>query len=337
MKKRREAQSSALSFMDCICCGFGAVLLLFILTAKKQITQGDENASQAQAAGAALTAAISQAQAQQLALEPALAQTAPNSESSLQQLQTQQAELAKQIAAAREALDALQSTESTQQAAPIDRPSADQSYLSGLRLRGPRAVILLESSGSMLAENANTALDLIQSKAQSSSEKWARAKAAVRAVIAAIPKETQVAVFQMGEQTTPLSGTASAPYIDPYDNRALLQLLERLDQAQASGGANLAEALRTLQKLQTRPSSVLLIGDGLPTAPAPAPAAPRSRLTEIDRVQLFQRAMPLRPNAPFNTILLPFEGDPSAAGLFWQLSAQTAGVTLIPDNDWPQQ
>lgn len=331
MRKRREVQSSALSFMDCICCGFGAVLLLFILTAKKQTTQGNESAQQAQAAGEALTSALSQAQAQQSALEPASPQTAASSESSLQQLQAEQAELTQKIEAIRQSLEAIQATESSQPAPELDRPSADQNYLSGLRLRGPRAVIILESSGSMLAENANDALDLIQRNAQSTSEKWARAKAAVRAVIAAIPKETQIAVFQMGEQTTALSGSASAPYIDPYDNSALLQLLEQLDRAQASGGANLIQAMRTLQQLKTRPSSVLLIGDGLPSAPAPK----GSRLSESDRVQLFKQATSQRPNAPFNVILLPFEGDPSAAGLFWQLSAQTAAVTLIPDNDWP--
>ena len=31
-KKRREVEVFSISFMDCICCGFGAVLLLFILT-----------------------------------------------------------------------------------------------------------------------------------------------------------------------------------------------------------------------------------------------------------------------------------------------------------------
>src|SRR5258708_24472794 len=30
--KRREAEVFSLAFLDCICCGFGAVLLVFILT-----------------------------------------------------------------------------------------------------------------------------------------------------------------------------------------------------------------------------------------------------------------------------------------------------------------
>ena len=34
--KRREVQVFSLSFMDVICCGFGAVLLIFILTTGRQ-------------------------------------------------------------------------------------------------------------------------------------------------------------------------------------------------------------------------------------------------------------------------------------------------------------
>ena len=75
-----------------------------------------------------------------------------------------------------------------------------------------------------------------------------------------------------------------------------------------------------------------MIGDGLPTAPAPRSGS----LTEADRVQLFNRVMASHPKYPFNAIIFPFSGDPSAAGLFWQISGRTKGITLIPDNDWPR-
>jgi hypothetical protein len=45
--------------------------------------------------------------------------------------------------------------------------------------------------------------------------------------------------------------------------------------------------------------------------------------------------MATRISYPFNAILFPFEGDPNAIGLFWQLSGRTNGITLVPDNDWP--
>ncbi|MGB0744632.1 MAG: vWA domain-containing protein, partial [Opitutales bacterium] len=248
------------------------------------------------------------------------------------QLAAEQERLAKEVENQAQELKALETEVTSSQApASLDRPSADQSYLSGLRLRGPRAVILLESSGSMLAETATEAVSIMQQGSWQKAEKWLRAKEALKAVIAAIPKGTKVAIFQMAESTSPISGSPNNPYIDPYDNAALISMLDRLDNLEAQGGADLAKGMRTVANLQERASSLLLIGDGLPTAPAPAGRG----LSEPERVNLFNRAMATRPNYPFNAILFPFEGDPSAAGLFWQLSGRTNGITLIPDNDWP--
>ena len=335
MKKRREAQSSALSFMDCICCGFGAVLLLFILTTKKQIIQSTEEANQSQEAAETLQTAIKETEAKQKALEKEIEALDPQPDTnatSLAELAAEQERLAREIENQAQELQALE-TETTPTEAPasLDRPSADQSYLSGLRLRGPRAVILLESSGSMLAETASEAVDIMQQGTWQQAEKWLRAKEALKAVLAAIPKGTKVAVFQMAESTSPLSGSPQDPYIDPYNNSALISLLDRLENLEARGGADLAKGIRTINGLKERASSLLLIGDGLPTAPPPTGRG----LSEPQRVNLFNRAMATRPNYPFNAILFPFEGDPSAAGLFWQLSGRTNGVTLIPDNDWP--
>jgi hypothetical protein len=335
MHKRREAQSSALSFMDCICCGFGAVLLLFILTAKAQITDSQEKAVQSVNAAETLEAAIREAKAKKLALIEEIEALDPQPDTkatSVAALAAEQERLAKAVEDQAKALAALENkTEPTEQPAALDRPSADKSYLSGLRLRGPRAVILLESSGSMLAEDAKTAIQIIQQGTGAKSKKWLRSKAAVRAVLAAIPKGTQVAIFAMAEETKALSGSTENPYIDPYDNEALLSFLGRLGQLKASGGADLSKGLQAVSQLKQRASSLLLIGDGLPTAPAPRSGS----LTEADRVKLFNRAMANRLNYPFNAILFPFSGDPAAAGLFWQLSGRTKGITLIPDNDWP--
>jgi hypothetical protein len=321
--------------MDCICCGFGAVLLLFILTAKKQIILSSEAANQSQEAAETLKAAIEERQAEQKALEKEIEALDPQPDStatSLAQLAAEQERLAKEVEDQAQALKALETeAQPAKAAASIDRPSADQSYLSGLRLRGPRAVILLESSGSMLAENASTAVAIMQQGSWQKAEKWLRAKQALKAVLAAIPKGTKVAVFQMAESTSPLSGSPNDPYIDPYDNAALISLLDRLENLEARGGADLAKGMRTIASLKERASSLLLIGDGLPTAPAPSGRG----LSEPERVNLFNQAMATRPNYPFNAILFPFEGDPSAAGLFWHLIGRTNGITLIPDNDWP--
>ena len=335
MKQRRQAQSSALSFIDCICCGFGAVLLLFILTAKSQIDQKEIDAEQAVAALEVLQREIKISEEKQQTVEAELASLDPHPSAEaidLNQLNAELASLTKAIEKKNAALAFLdEETKATEAIAAKERPSADKSYLSGLHLQGPRVLLLLENSGSMLAEDASDALKIIRSGNGNQSKKWLRAKAAIRAVLAAIPENTKVAVLQMNQQSTPLSGTPENPYIDPYDNSALIALLDRLDALEASGGANLLNALTVVRNLREQPSSLLLVGDGLPTAPNPT----NRSLSEADRVLLFNRAMSVRPHFPFNTILFPFEGDPSAAGLFWKLSSRTNGIILVPDNDWP--
>jgi len=332
--RRREQNSAALSFMDVICCGFGAVLLLFILTAKQQILERSEEATQAVEAARTLQVAIEEAEAKQKALDTEIAALDPQPETtstSLAELAAEQERLAREIEDRAQDLAALESEEpETEAPAGLERPSADQNYLSGLRLRGPRAVILLENSGSMLAPTAEEAVERLRAGTAAQSEKWARAKAATRTVLASIPKGTRVAILRMNESTAPLSGSPGNPYIDPYDNAALLSTLERLEALEASGGADLGRAIRAVGALPERPSSLVLIGDGLPTAPARG-----GSLSEADRVALFRNATAPGINYPFNVILFPFAGDPAAAGLFWQLSARTNGITLIPEETWP--
>jgi len=335
LKKRRQPQSSALSFIDCICCGFGAVLLLFILTAKSQIVQKEVEEKQSVDALEFLQKEISQKEQEQQAIEQELSKLdlPQNAETTqIDTLAAEHAQLKEAIEKEKAALALLdKETEPTEQVAALERPSAVQNYLSGLKLNGLRVVILLENSGSMLAEDARGAVEVIQSGSQNQSQKWLRAKAAVRTVLAAIPKGTQVAVLQMNQTATPLTGTAEDPYIDPYDNTALISLLEKLDALKASGGANLSYALTAIRNLSEKPSSLLIIGDGLPTAPNPT----NRSLSEADRVQLFNQAMASRPDLPVNVILFPFEGDPAAAGLFWKMSSRTDGILIVPDEDWP--
>ncbi len=334
MKKRREAQSSALSFIDCICCGFGAVLLLFILTAKKQIDVTLDDIDQTWQAAEILQEAIEETQAEQKALERQIEVLDPQPETettSLAELAAKQERLAKQVENQSQALEALKSEEPTEQPASLDRPTASQHYLAGLRLRGPRVVILLENAGSMLADNASDAVEIMQQGTWQESEKWQRARESLKSVLAAIPKGTKVAVLQMADSASPISGSPDDPYIDPYDNAALISLLDRLENLEARGGANFTAGMRVVSELPERPSSLLLITDGLPTSPAPSGRG----VTEEDRVQLFNRSMATQANYPFNILLFPFEGDPRAAGLFWELSSRTGGSIIVPDRDWP--
>jgi hypothetical protein len=335
-RRKRATGSSALAFMDCICCGFGAVLLLFILTAKRQTIEIAEESDSITSTITSLQAELTEEAERLLAIQAELDALDPEAREAfsvpLSQLVARNDALERQLREAETERQRLLEVagEPAQGPAGLDRPTADARYLDGLNLEGPRVLILLTNSGSMLGEDAESALAVMRGGAGTRSDKWERAKAVVRSIIAAIPQGTQVALLQMNELTSPVVGTLENPWWDPYDNPSLLNALRALDDLPAEGGHDLARAFNVAGSLSPTPSSMLLVVDGLPTAPAAG-----TSLTEADRVELFRRALTQLPPIRTNAILLPFAGDPSAAGLYWRISARSRGALIVPDPAWP--
>ena len=67
--KRRETEVFSLAFLDCICCGFGAVLLVFILTVsqKKNVDRADVDLARDRLAQARAASSASEADLDRLA------------------------------------------------------------------------------------------------------------------------------------------------------------------------------------------------------------------------------------------------------------------------------
>ena len=53
-------------------------------------------------------------------------------------------------------------------------------------------------------------------------------------------------------------------------------------------------------------------------------------------MDLYQDAVEELPQGvPVNIILMPLEGDPSAAAAFWELAQFSQGSFITPSKDWP--
>lgn len=336
MKSRRSTASSALSFMDCICCAFGAVLLLFILTAKKHRQDQFEIQKISQSTLSELQTSLKNTQKKLDAVELTLANTPTESVQfiDLKQLTAEKAHTEQAIQAAQAQLEALkqQALDTNSSTAEWKKVTPDPRYLADLQLAGPKIALILESSGSMLGEDVASILTQRQ-QSPNNSNKWQRAKSIVRTLIASIPPKHQFALLSMQAKTTLIKAHADDAYIDSDNGEAVANILQMLDKIEPQGGANLSSAMRALRQLSPSPTSVLLITDGLPTAPSTT----KLKLSESDRVQLFLAAAQLCPDLTFNVLLLPFAGDPSAAGLYWQLCSQKKGLCLVPASDWPSE
>src|SRR3546814_17655232 len=80
--------------------------------------------------------------------------------------------------------------------------------------------------------------------------------------------------------------------------------------------------------------SGILLTDGLPTLGG---GQEEGRLVSADeRLSYFKDSLRHIPKGiPVNTLLFPMEGDPEAAGAFWELAVLTQGSFITPARDWP--
>ena len=100
-----------------------------------------------------------------------------------------------------------------------------------------------------------------------------------------------------------------------------------------SGGTRLDTTLAKVTRMNPRPDAVYLITDGLPTQGQSW--FKKNRVSPAQRMAFFQEATGGIAGPPFNIVLLPLEGDPAAAGAYWEFAMQTDGQFLAPAEDWP--
>ena len=99
-------------------------------------------------------------------------------------------------------------------------------------------------------------------------------------------------------------------------------------------GTALAMAVNRLKESEAESKVVILLTDGLPTQGDAV--AIGGLVSARERLELFLQAVRRLPGGvPINTLLFPMEGDPFAAGAFWQLAVTTKGAFITPSRDWP--
>jgi len=363
--RRRKAAFNplSLSFLDVMSCGFGAVVLLFlILDHTAQDEQGDVDPD-VQAEAELLAEEVEEGEENlvrlrntldDVSLEVVEAQgRASRIQEQIEDFRQQLAALEGDTVASEESVEQLRADVESmeeellrlQAEAPEEAGSAareflgdgDRQYLSGMFMGGNRILILLDVSASMLDE---TLVNVIRTRnlpaaSQRQTEKWQRAVRVVEWVVSQLPLDSQYQVYGFNHETAPVLEGTEDEWLD-VGNR---ELQERLSQALAmltpGGGSNLQRAFEVSGSLPSRPDNIYLITDGLPTL-----SSRRQRMegnvTPRQRMERFWDAVDgLGDSIPVNTILLPMEGDPGAAAAFWQLAVLSRGSFVTASRDWP--
>ncbi len=348
--KRREAEVFSLAFLDCICCGFGAVLLVFILSIGQKINVDKSDVDQLKERVDRLKQDInlSQAEIDRIAKILAAAQLelededAKNNRDQLK-LTDRQRELLlllQQTGAMKEALARLLGEKKslpTEDHAPIPIPNVDRrQYLTGVKLSGEFVVFLVRASGSMLDETIEKASDRLSDSDVKKREapKWRRVIHSLQWMIATLDPKTHFQIFFFADDTTCVLEGREDEWFSTKDKKSIGEIVKRLDLHVPQGGANLERAFTKVRYLPKLPDSVILITDGLPTKsdslPFDGEVGPEQRIRffEVARTQL-------PPHIPVSTILFPFTGDPAGPAIFWELANATRGALVSPSKSWP--
>ena len=362
---RRKFDIFSMSFLDTICCAFGALVLLYMIlnAAGSRVSQKDNADLFAEVDK--LEEEVLKGYSDLVVLRNSLRITETEAEKAeglssraieeKERLQQQLAEADKTTISKREAIEKLKSDlkaiEESERRLKAGTPApgtpgnrvkgfvgtGDRQYLSGLKLGGERIVILVDASASMLDETVVNVIRLrnMPESRRLLSTKWRRTVATVDWLTAQIPPKSKFQVIGFNTKAWVLVPSTAGQWIDGSDAKALTEVVANLRRTVPTDGTSLENAFTALNALSPAADNVFIVTDGLPTQGASAPLV-RKTIDGEGRLRLFERALGKYPNrVPANVILMPMEGDPSAPAAYWTLARRTNGSFLMPAKDWP--
>ena len=360
--RRRNLNPISLAFLDVMFCGFGAVILIFlILDHNSSVTTSKQNPDLAaevnllreevkdgelglvelrntfsdvsfEVVTAEGLARQIQEQLQTFLQElAALENSSVATEDSIEQLRAD-------VKSLEEELLRLQASALEQEGNSVRQFLGDgnRQYLSGLFLGGQRILVLVDSSASMLD---STLVNIIRTRNMSDDRKrqapkWQRVVKIVDWISTQLPITSRYQFWEFNEDLESVLGGPLDSWQEVADRDGLNDAIEKVKDIVPANGTNLEQVFRAIANMSPRPDNIFLITDGLPTLSERGSNS--ALITPSERIELYEEALEELPNGiPVNVILLPLEGDPSAAAAYWQLAQYTTGSFISPSKDWP--
>ena len=358
MKRKRRIAGANLAFLDVMACGLGAAVLLFLII--KHHTGAQPIVEDAVSSDREVLSMLKQSEAdlveQVKTLSERIGTLEAMNKSTEEMIETHKAKqdelsgLKVQIAieqAKKAALEKQVVNQQPQQTADvIDDPQVgEEDYLVGLKVEGKRIAILLDRSASMTDAKL---VDIITRKLGSNARKkqgpkWHRTIRVARWLLARLPDDSQVAVIVFNDKGKILN---RGKWASARDKQQINDIISEIVSAVPTGATNLEAGLRELDRLKPVATDIYVVTDGLPTQSVSSLGLQLQRnckksasiVTGQCRELIFDTAISRsapRGRTKVNVILLPIEGDPSAAPRFWNWTAKTGGMLLVPAAGWP--
>ena len=361
-KAKRRLSVFSLSFLDVMSCGFGAVVLIFLII--NHDTQEDQEIvnSDLLAELRMLDYQVQQGEKDLFELIESLDDVKARVEDSDEKLATTEKTIIQQL----DDLDQLKE-ESLAQTASLNELSSDiesreeevkrlqaikaasdgnqarqfqgegdRQYLTGMKVGGRNVIIAVDTSASMLDDTIVNVLRRrnMSDQRKRQAPKWQRAVRTVEWLAAQLPLDSEFQVYAFAEDTRSLVTEEQMDWVPMHDGQQLNGAIETLRQEVPAGGSSLVKLMLAVREMSPIPDNVYLITDGLPTQGETKPRSPT--ISSNKRLDLFGEAINRLPKQiPVNVIMFPMEGDPLASAAYWNLSRVTGGAFISPSWDWP--
>ncbi len=371
--KRQSVVAFGLSFLDVLCCGLGAaVLLLLVVKHGETVAEIDatgfliEHITEIQELIATKTERKTELErvADETQRQIVTLTAQDDAKSSVSRLQaTRLTDLLREVQQQRVALSnarqALAAGAAEQQReAEEAQQIASQQHLTGLMVNNDRVVVLLDSSASMLSSSLVEIIRLRASNAQVQlrAEKWVSARGAAKWIVDRLPVGASYQVLTYGDavhdsQGNPITGVLIPQWETKRDAASAQHHVETLlINLIPQGPTDLKTALTTVAGISPSPAQVILVTDGYPTLPGNTSlnrirGCPRARAGQVPlispqcRKNIFDNALrstrrDLR-GIRIDVVLYPLDGDSNAVHGYWELAATHGGRLLTPVPGWP--
>lgn len=362
MARRRRFDVFSLAFLDVMSCGFGAVILIFLIINHAtevefqnvnrdalseirkldyEVETGELNLADLRQLIEATRKRIENALQQRLTITDSL--DTRRDELTLMQAETLARiehlnRLKTDLEAREKDVERLQSEaeDDVGNNARIFVGEGDRQYLTGMKVGGSRVLIAVDISASMLDA---TIVNVIRRRnmddaRKRAAPKWQRTIATVEWLVAQLPLDSEFQIIGFNTEAKPMLPESAGNWLAVSDSQALNDSIEAFKQIIPSGGTSLENLAIALGDLSPLPDNVYLIIDSLPTQGTGRPRG--ATVSGRKRMSLFRDAISrIPPNIPVNVILFPMEGDPLAAAAYWDLAQVSGGAFIAPSDDWP--
>ena len=364
MRKRRSIEVFSLSFLDCICCGFGAVILFYVIISARSGITSAEQSKDLTSEVRRLKSEVLTGRQNLITLRNSLEETqsqAASAEAQIRkvgnELEVDRREMSAYDAtslARREHIEQLKADVKSMEsgtrrleAGSLDkgppgqdvnafRGTADRRYVTGIKVRGKHVLILLDHSASMLHEDLVTIIRMrnLNDDQKHVAAKWRRAVDTVNWLLTQLPPDGQYQIFAFNTQAAPLMAASNGKWLNNGDAPAMAKNLEALHALLPEGGTSFVNVFTAAKGFIPRADQIILVTDGLPTQGKSAGFG--KYITADRRARLFDDAVGSLPDGvPVDTVLLQLRGEPQAPHRFWELARLTNGTLFMPSKDWP--